>query len=234
MQPLQAMAQGIPTIVSAGHGHSDFTDLCLSAPTHLVKAGDFMMGDAGQWWEVDVDKFAEQMRRVYDNYAEELEKAAWNSMIVAERYTIGALGQRVVDILGPKNLVPYRGDGSWFQPDHTLYRVVTNRDWKAEIAEKVIMCEKGVEYWLSADTKRVLYDCGVLDPVCIEAEINAGKAVADWIDTGLTSPQLKNHAIQRQKQQVCMHCGTIAGTGVRASDVIFARLEREAKERAAA
>jgi glycosyltransferase involved in cell wall biosynthesis len=231
LQPLQAMAQGIPTVVSQGHGHSDFTDLCWSAPTKLVKAGEFMMGDAGDWWETDVDALAEQMRWVYDNYDVACHEAAWNSAIVAERYNLKILGKRTLDALGRQNLTPYKGDGSWFKPDHRLYKVVTLRDWKAEIAEKVIIVDKGEEYWFGADVKRVLYDAGVLDPVCIELELNRGKPISEWVDTGMTADQLRHYEKYRDLKRSCQTCGQIIGSGIKASDEIFERLQKEAAER---
>lgn len=232
LQPLQALAQGCPAIITAAHGHLDFIDLAYGVPAELVKAGDFMMGDAGLWWEADVDAMAEQMRWVYDNYDLALTSAEYASHEVARRYTSATLASNVLDILGRDNLGPYVGDGSWYRPDPRLFLVVTNRDWKAEISEKVIHCEKGVEYWLSADVKRVLFDSGVLDPICIETELNRGKPVEEWTDTGITGPQLKMYLQTKDTPKVCLHCGQVMGTGIKASDIIFERLEREAAARA--
>ncbi len=50
MQPLQAMAQGMPTILSDAHGHSEFSHLGIPIPCGLSKAGMFLYGDAGTWW----------------------------------------------------------------------------------------------------------------------------------------------------------------------------------------
>lgn len=231
LQPLQAMAQGCPTILTDAHGHKAFSHLGYPVGATLVKAGEFMMGDAGDWWEPNIDEMVDHMRWVYNNYDAACENAAWNSTLVAEQFSQEQMTNRVLDLVGRDKLNPYTGSGDWYRPDPRLYQVVTNRDWKAEIAEKIIMCEKGEVYWLSADSKRVLYDAGVLDPSCIESEINRGKPHAAWVDTGITEQQWKHYLQTRDNQKACMHCGQIIGSGIQASDQIFARLEREAAMR---
>lgn len=227
-QPVQAMAQGIPTILTEAHGHTSFAYLGYPVSATLEKAGDFMAGDAGQWWTADVDELVDRMRYVYDNYDEAVLRARVNADKVARHFSVKAMAQRVLDIL-PDSLISYAGSGEWFVPNPKLYRVVTNRDYKAEVAGNVLYCVKGEEYWLSADAKRVLYDHGVLDPVCIESYIDA--ETGEFVDTGITAQQMKEYELKRDLPRVCPTCNQVFGSGRNASDEIFERLEREAAMR---
>ena len=222
------MAQGIPTILTDAHGHRAFSHLGYPVSATLEKAGDFMAGDAGQWWTGNVDEIVDHMRWVYENYDEALEAAGWASTEVAEDFSLAAMSRRVLSIL-PDSLTSYEGSGAWHVPSPKLYSVVTNRDYKAEIAGTVLYCEKGKEYWLSADAKRVLFDHGVLDRVCIESYL--AKKAGELVDTGMTDQQLKEYNLKRDLPVVCPTCNQVFGSGRNASDEIFERLEREAAMR---
>ncbi len=227
-QPVQAMAQGIPTILTEAHGHCSFAYLGYPVSASLEKAGDFMAGDAGQWWSANVDELVDQMRYVYDNYDEALIRARVSADKVAKHFSLIAMARRVLGILGPDALDKYQGNGEWVVPDPKVFRVVTNRDYKAEVAGNVLYCQKGEEYYLSADAKRVLFDHGVLDPECIETALMAD---GTFVDTGITLQQFKEYEAKRDLPRVCPTCNQVFGSGRNASDEIFERLEREAAMR---
>src|SRR5205807_7448785 len=46
LQPLQALACGIPTILTDAHGHKDFAHLGLGLSSKMAKADYFIYGDA--------------------------------------------------------------------------------------------------------------------------------------------------------------------------------------------
>jgi hypothetical protein len=227
LQPMQAMAQGTPTILTDAHGHAAFAHLGWPVAAKLEQAGLFMMGDAGDWWEPDVNDVADAMREIYEGYDVALERAYLSSQIVAKEFSVDAFTERVLDIL-PADLGPYTGTGEWFVPDShkRLYYVKTNRKVKAEIAGEVLLLEEGEETYLSADQKRVLFDLGGLDPECVETELY--KKTGEWIDTGVTEAQLIQHKKNQQGERVCLTCGQIIGSGVQLSDKLFAESEARA------
>jgi hypothetical protein len=219
LQPLQAMAQGMPTILTNAHGHTAFADLGWPINAGLVQAGPFMAGDAGEWWEANVYDLADTMRHVYEDYDNALVKAKESSEVVAREFSLEAMTQRVTALL-PEDLGPYTGTGKWVQPDSRRFLVVTSRDWKGEVAGNTIICEQGKEYWLHADTKRVLFDNGALHPSCVEAEMNRGKPIEEWVDTGITVAQQKDWDA-RGKHIVCPTCEQVVGSGKKMSDVLY-------------
>ncbi len=87
LQPLQAIAQGIPTILTDAHGHASFSHLGWGIGSKPVKAAYFIYGDAGEWWEPDLDDLCDRMRWMYDNWTEATITAAYASDVVAEQFT---------------------------------------------------------------------------------------------------------------------------------------------------
>ena len=78
LQPLQAMAQGLPTILTAADGHEAFAKYGMGLSSKLEKAGYFIYGD-GEWWEPDFDELCDTMLWTYYNYAEAVEMAKTNA-----------------------------------------------------------------------------------------------------------------------------------------------------------
>jgi glycosyltransferase involved in cell wall biosynthesis len=201
MQPLQAMAQGIPTILTDAHGHSAFAHhgIPISATT---TPADYMslFGDAGTWWEPNYDELKAAMWDVYANYSRHLTRAVNKASVVAREFTWEKSARRIVDILGEDKLNErFRPDEiptKWYTPDQKLYRVVTLRDWKADIGGVTHLLKRGVEYWKTADTKRVLFEGGVLDPICLKDP------------DGLSPHQLERLGVYLEAHNQCPTCGS--------------------------
>lgn len=175
LQPLQAIAQGCPTILTAAHGHDAFAHLGFGLSSTPAKSAYFFYGDAGEWWEPDFDELCEMMRRVYEHYDDAISFASASAQVAAEEFTWRRCAQRFIDAVGPERLeVPYQGNGTWFTPERRRYLVVTNRPWRCDIAGTSYWFERGQEYWEMADVKRILFEAGVLDPACLTEDVDLG------------------------------------------------------------
>jgi glycosyltransferase involved in cell wall biosynthesis len=217
LQPLQALAQGCPTILTAAHGHDAFAHLGLGIPATPKAAAYFIYGDAGDWWEPDFDALVDQMRWVYWNYATACDQAARAAQVIAAEFTWANTARRFVDAIGPERLeVPASVDG-WYTPDVKLYEVVTNRPWKCEVAGITYFFEQGKSYRELADIKRIAFESGILDPVCVTGD-----------DTGLSPGQLEGVAEYSARHSYCPTCGTQLNSGITRADAIERELNAAA------
>lgn len=225
LQPLQAIAQGCPTILTGAHGHASFAHLGWPLSTMMSKADYFIYGDAGDWWEPSLDDLVEHMRAVYDDYPAACEKASVSSDIVARDFTWERTAERFIDALGGYEALsePYDGDGSWYAPTSKEYLVRVREPWNAEMAGQHKRFEVGKDYWEPADTKRILFEAGKLDLSCLEGG-----------DTGLLPAQVDAIGGYRAAFSHCASCGQPLNGQPTRSDRIFEQLEREAAEREAA
>jgi glycosyltransferase involved in cell wall biosynthesis len=100
LQPLQAIAQGIPTILTNAHGHESFAHLGLGIGSKMSTADYFVFGDAGEWWEPSLEDLCEQMWAVYNDYAAHEAKAFDSARVVAAHWTWERTGHQFLDALG--------------------------------------------------------------------------------------------------------------------------------------
>ena len=217
LQPLQAIAQGLPTILTAAHGHESYAHLGYGISAKMSKAAYFMYGDAGEWWEPDFDELCEQMEYVYSNYDEACERAAEASTVALTEFSWEQTARRFVDAIGQDRLeAPYSGDGSWYQPTIKRYLVRVVRRWRADVGGATYQLEPNVDYWENADLKRVLFETGVLDPSCI------GEPGSDG---GLTDEEVARVGGYSAAHSYCHACGQKIGSGTTRVDEIMAELE---------
>jgi glycosyltransferase involved in cell wall biosynthesis len=87
LPPLEAMAHGIPTILTDGSAMHTFAHygipLRVSGKTPAIYD---RMGAIGMWDKPDIGHLAELMKRVYDDYVAEKERAIKNSVEVWQTY----------------------------------------------------------------------------------------------------------------------------------------------------
>jgi hypothetical protein len=206
LQPLQALAQGCPTVLTAAHGHDSFAHLGLGISAVPAKSAYFIYGDAGDWWEPDFDELCDRMRYVYGNYEQAVDQAKSAAAVVANEFTWADTAARFVDAVGADRLAtPYSGDGAWHEPERLRYEVLVNRPWYCEIAGKAYKFVPGVPTRELADVKRVLWEAGVLDERCVQGD-----------DTGLHPSQLA-----KRDSAANVYCGTChqrLGSGVTRAD----------------
>lgn len=196
LQPLQAMAQGMPTILTDAHGHSSFAKYA----THpigwsLVPADYFIFGDAGEWWEPDFEELCESMWDLYHNYdPHRMMAEATAKHVIASEFTWQRCAQRFIDAHEGQLALPYAGKGEYEFPDPQLYRVRVTHAHEADIAGAHHIWLPGKDYYEVADVKRLLFEANRLDPECIEgddhglapqqvAKIGAYSAAKEWCPT---------------------------------------------------
>ncbi len=216
LQPLQAIAQGCPTILTDAHGHASFAHLGFGVSAALVptKSGSFMYGEAGDWWEPDFDTLVERMRWVYDNYTA-AQALAWANAQTAQRdFTWARTAEKVYDILSP--FPAYSGSGEVMIPEIKMYRIVLIRDHAADIAGKSYQWKAFQDHFVPADVKRILFEGGLLDPSCV------------FGDQGLTPEQLSRANYLTGTESYCGTCLQRLNTQPTRADVAYAKFEAEA------
>lgn len=224
LQPLQAMAQGMPTILTDAHGHSSFAKYA----THPIgwswdKADYFIYGDAGDWWEPDFEALCEAMWDVYHNY--EPHRAAAEQVaknVIPAQFTWDHCADRFVDAHGDALTRPYTGDGSYLRPEQLRFKVRVTHRYPSEgdvvdIAGASYLWLPNQDYWEPADVKRILFERGVLDPSCLEGD-----------DTGLADYQIERIGGYSADREWCPTCHQQLNTGVQHADVIYEQMLREA------
>lgn len=196
LQPLQAMAQGCPTILTAAHGHDSFCHLGYGIGARPEPAAYFIYGDAGDWWEPDFDQLCERMKWVYENWEEAREFARDSAGVIAEEFTWANTAQRFVAAIGPEKLeIPYV-ESEWFEPEEKRYLVILKQDMHCDIGQQTLQFRRGEEYWELADVKRVMFEAGLLDPRCLEGD-----------DPGLTPEQMEELRKNSAAFSNCQMCG---------------------------
>ncbi len=199
LQPLQAIAQGCPTILTNAHGHEAFAHLGWGLSTTYAPSSYFIYGDAGDWWEPNFDELCDWMRFIYENYDYACDHAERTSRIARNRFTWERTANGLLDAIGRDRLGPYKGPEEWFTPDVKLYPIVSNSTRIWDIGGTMYHFEAGVEYWVFSDVKRVMFEAGALDPSCLHDD--------DPKNCGLTDVQVQNAPHYRALSSTCPTCG---------------------------
>lgn len=213
LQPLQAMAQGIPTILTDAHGHAGFAHLGYGLSSTNASSAYFIYGDAGDWWEPSFDELCERMEYVYSHWDAAEAKGKQAAVGVANRFTWHHVADRYIELLGDEMGKPYGGDGGWYAPVAHLYPVMVKRPWTADIAGSLYQFKPGVTYMEGADIKRILFEADILDPACLEN---------DATDSGLAPEQVARMGLFSARNEWCDHCGQRLGSGVTKADELLA------------
>lgn len=187
LQPLQAIAQGLPTILTNAHGHESFAHLGIPVGWQWADADYFIYGDAGLWWEPDLDEVCEAMWDVYTNYAHHVDKAKMASRIACRDWTTGATAAKFRDLTPEMREGPISSRDVRI-PEQKLYLVRVTERRRADIGGLVYIFEPGRDYHEPADVKRILFESGHLDPSClVDTRIGVDSGT---IDVGLSPRQL--------------------------------------------
>lgn len=176
LQPLQALAQGCPTILTDAHGHESFAHLGYGITATPADAAYFIYGDAGQWWEPNLDELVDTMRFVYNNYDLAEQDARRAARVIAKDFTWANTARQFMDAIPLDR--PFV-EGSWVSPSPLKYRIRTTKQMKCDIAGRRLVFEAGTDYWDLADVKRIFAEAGILDQDCMSGE-----------DCGLTDEQV--------------------------------------------
>lgn len=203
LQPLQALAQGCPTILTDAHGHEPFAQFGVPIDaTKVPAAGMELFGPCGNWWEPDYEALKKAMWDVYANYETFHQPyAALQSEKVREKFTWENSAQHIVQAIGGRSPLAERWRHPdlpmrFVEPERELFKVITNRNWRADVGGTVNLFEKGATYWVPADTKRVLFELKVLDVACLDD------------DRGLAPSQLARLGEYVRNSTICPLCGS--------------------------
>lgn len=207
LQPLQAIGQGCPTILTDAHGHASFAHLGYGLSTSAAPADYFSFGYAGDWWEPDFDELCERMRWVYDNWESARDFAIEASGVAHEQFTWENSARMLVDAIGADVLsAPYSGDGSRVDAELRRFRTILRVPWTADIAGRRHVFEPGVEYWETSDVLRILFDADALDPICLED------------NKGLTAAQVERIGAYSAAETYCQTCHQQLGSASTKAD----------------
>jgi len=223
LQPLQAMAQGCPTILTDAHGHESFAHLGYGISATPAQSAYFIYGDAGDWWEPSLDELCERMHYVYHNYDTATELARLNAQEVSQVWTWEATASKLIDVIGVDLLKSECTDFTWHAPVLQKFRVVTNRDWSCEVAGEHFQFLKGEPQWTVADVKRILFEANLLDPVCLEI---IGPHGEHDLDVGLLPEQLARLPEYVERNNHCQLCGQELNSKPTRADGIYAGLSK--------
>lgn len=216
LQPLQAIAMGRPTILTNAHGHESFAHLGIPIGWKESKADYFIYGDAGNWWEPNLEELCEAMWDVYHNWEDHMVKAKASAQVVAESWTWENTADRFMDLLGPQMMLPYSGDGGRVESEPQLFKIMVNQPYDGEVAGRSLHFEPGKEYWDFADVKRIFFDAGILDYRCTEGE-----------DHGLAPVQAEQRVTYKAHDEVCRTCGQILNSGIKKSDQLYEAMNND-------
>jgi glycosyltransferase involved in cell wall biosynthesis len=195
LQPLQALATGRPTILTGAHGHESYMHLGTPISAGRSKAEYFMAGDAGEWWEPDLDELCEAMWAMYQDYEPYAQQAKESAAIIARDWTWSNTIDQFMDAVGSEIDKPYVGSGAWVKPERKLFKIITVRDHTSNAAGITRHFVKGKEYWDIADIKRIMFEADLLDPVCLEGP-----------DHGLAPEQVDRFDSYRAHMEWCPTC----------------------------
>lgn len=223
LQPLQALAQGMPTILTGAHGHEAFAHLGYPIGWDMAPAGYFAAGDAGEWWEPRLDELIDQMRFVYERYDGCVEDMKTSAQIVARDFTWARSAERLIDVVGRDNLsTPYENSRVWHEPFLKRFPTITNKDMTCDVAGTQYRFVRGEKTYVVADVKRLLWEGGHLDPACLDA--------SQPDDLGLNEQQTAALGAYIDRYSYCQSCGHKLNVGETRADEIYAQLERDAAE----
>lgn len=92
LTPLEAMATGMPTIVSKNSGMAEYANEDYCYPVRITgmepaRGYPKQFGDVGNWYTIDVNDLMYQMRYVYENHEEALLKSRRASIWIANNFS---------------------------------------------------------------------------------------------------------------------------------------------------
>lgn len=166
--PHQALATGMPTVLSEIPGHLEYgwVDGGHLVKVRQTKAAYFAHGEAGDWWEADLDDAVDKIRWVYENYPEAQAQAQQGSQTIRTYFSANVMASQVINHLGGKEAlsVDYKGSGEWIPRAARLFHVATRRPTRIQVNDDRYVFAPGQVYLVPADVKRMLHDAGYLDP----------------------------------------------------------------------
>lgn len=217
LQPLQAMAQGMPTILTNAHGHAAFADLAIPIDWSWKPAEYFVYGDAGDWWEPDFEELCEAMWDVYHNYSAHLALATASAEVIAAEWTVDIMASRFREMLPLDE--PGPDTTEYHIPERRKFLVRVNKGMQCDIGGLMHRFEPGKDYWQNADVKRLLFEGGNLDVSCLPKNNDD-----PTVDSGLSPRQLGRVEDYAAEHAWCPSCRQRLNTQPTKADAIEAEM----------
>jgi glycosyltransferase involved in cell wall biosynthesis len=174
LMPLEAMAQGCPTILTAAHGHMEFAKYGHPIGCTKTRAGFVGLGDPGMWWEPNRDELRDAIRTHIDHYDSYRQVAVNAAPKIQTEFQWDP--HRLLDLVGESNI--HTGTTGMVWEDHRsphVHEIRVKHRVRCEIGGTQIVMEPGETYLHRWDVKRVLHDADALVPECWDP--NSVKAV---------------------------------------------------------
>jgi hypothetical protein len=204
LRPLQAIAQGMPTIATDAHGHKAFSHLMTHPlPWSLTETPpqSFHHGPAGSWWEPDFDALCEAMEDAYYHYDDHVVAARGYAERAVKEFNWDVCASKYLDAIGRENLeLNDITPTQWIVPEIRRYLVQVNQPRMMEVGGVQYLMEPGKNYWEPADVKRVLFESGALDISCLPQNVTPD------IDIGLSLEQVEQIPAYTGAHSICPTC----------------------------
>lgn len=173
LQPLQALAMGIPTILTDAHGHRAYSQFGIPLAARRARADLFAFGECGSWWDVDPAHLASAMRATFGHYDRAVDDAGAASRRIAVELGWDRAASELLDVLGGSERLaaPLAGGATWQPFDDVTYRVVTRRDVAVRMVGGDLEFVGGHETFASPQVKRLLFESGALDDSCLDVPL---------------------------------------------------------------
>jgi hypothetical protein len=197
LQPLQAIAQGMPTVLTDAHGQASYAHLGWPLRAKPVKSEDRLFGDAGDWWEADLDQLADYMQEIYWNYEEACSRAVGYSATALADLSWAKSAESIIRALR----VDLNADftpGDWVKPTARLYPVVLRVGHVCHVSGESFGFQAGKLYWERAEIKRMFFEKGWLDPACMDMP---------EAESGLLPRQVAEIGGMSAAHEACPTCG---------------------------
>lgn len=215
LQPLQAMAQGCPTILTDASGQAEFANLAYPIGAGPERAAYFLYGEAGDWWAPNLYELCDQMERVYDDPEVAYKTAEVTSRHVRSEFTWARTAQEFRRVFADQLSAPRQAPHAWYVPELRRYLVRVNRHITANVSGTAYRFEPGRDYYEVADIKRLMFEAGALEPSCFDV------AAGSEIDTGLTVEQAGKIPEYSASMAWCPTCLQQLGSRPTRGDVMY-------------
>lgn len=168
MMPHEALATGMPAVVSDCAGHREYSWLpgCYLTDTRLVPSILDFHGPPGSWWEPDLDSLVDGMRWMVDNYPEAHTAAQQAPALCRSHYDWTDIAGKLIDLIGADVLSGPDPDPVLVDPTWLTFPVTALSNLECDIGNTHYSLRKDEPVWLSCDAKRVLVTSGHVEAPC--------------------------------------------------------------------
>ena len=156
LMPLQAIAAGVPTIISNSSGQAEFCDLA----NHVVGCSKTKADTIGFWDEPNLQQLQELMKHHYQHRGAEKARALENAKL-AKKYSWPNASKALVAALPTGTLLK---DPEFVRPNVTV-KIRVRRPVNADIGPNHYNLVPGQEYEVPEGVHQVLSDSGALEAV---------------------------------------------------------------------